>query len=145
MSKSKPQHGVALPHFCQYLKQIPPCDYASMTNLCQWSLNYTNAAGARPFSSAFLTDSVLRALKTDFAVSVQHIVVNARSREAWARCWCQYMGVAIANETPALSTRRQQQVSPMYFKQQIEHYRSFLQRSEALKKMQQRKAQQGNS
>lgn len=116
-----------------------------MTNLCRWSLNYTNAAGARPFSSASLTDKVLQALNTDFAVSVQHIVVNARSREAWARSWCQHMGVAIADETNVLSTQRQQQVSPMYLRQQLDHYRGFLQRAAALKTMQQRKAQQGNA
>lgn len=146
MSEMRPESpsAIALPHFCLYLTRIPPGDYDSILSLCRWSLDYVNAKGVTPFCTERLTDEVQQILIRDFPFRVQHIIVNALCREAWARCWCKHMGVSIANETPLLSRMRYQQVSPVNLAQQHDRYQQLMRRTEALKKMQQRKAQQEN-
>jgi hypothetical protein len=141
----KSQLSISLPHFCHYLAQIPPSEYDSVTRLCAWSLRYTNAEGIQPFLKDALSQKNEQELRHDFSMSVQSIVVNDRNREAWARHWCQQMGFGIDNETQSMSVQRRQHVSPVYLAQQFGHYQTFVQRTEALKKMQQRKAQQSQA
>lgn len=147
--------GIALPHLCHYLEQLPPPHQQPLLYLYEWTLRYAPSttqnghpqkATPLPFKGLpTVPDASHEVLKAFQRLPDQNhcqgVLTHPLHLEAWARYHCLLANVPIQGESIALSKARWHYVSPLQWQAAQRKQTAYEQRAQALALMQQRKGQ----